>query len=381
MSVAEVLRIAPPFRLRALIKKESLQIIRDPFALLIAFILPLMLLFLFVFAVSLDVSHVRVGVVLQSSSSSARDLAAAYAASPYLDVNFSRNRAEVERQLIAGDIRGFVVIPQDFEQLILHNRRTALVQIITDGSQPNTATFTDNYSRGVLNRWLEARAAENGSGMNPPFNIETRFWFNPELESRFVLLPGAIAIVMTMIGTLLTALVMAREWERGTMEALMSTPTSIIEIVLGKLIPYFVLGLTTTLGCTLFAITAYGLPFEGSVLALLAVSCVFMLPALGQGLLISALAKNQFIAAQVALISGFLPAFLLSGFLFEIDSMPIILQYITHIVPARYYVAALQTIFLTGDIWWQLLREMCSMLVIGVFFFVVILIKTKKSLD
>ncbi len=381
MSVTQVLRINAPLRLRALIKKESLQIIRDPFALLIAFILPVMLLFLFVYAVSLDVRHVRVGVVLQSSSASAHDLAAAYAASPYLDVNFSRNRAQVEKQLLAGDIRGFVVIPQDFERRLLHKDQSALIQIITDGSQPNTATFTDNYSIGVLNKWLEGRAAENGRSMKPPFNIETRFWFNPELESRFVLLPGAIAIVMTMIGTLLTALVVAREWERGTMEALMSTPTSIIEIMLGKLIPYFVLGLTTTLGCALFAIKVFALPLQGSAFALLAVSCVFMIPALGQGLLISAIAKNQFIAAQAALISGFLPAFLLSGFLFEIDSMPIVLQYITHIVPARYYVAALQTIFLTGDIWWQLIREMISMLAIGLIFFVVILIKTKKNLD
>jgi drug efflux transport system permease protein len=364
-------------RLRALTIKEFLQAIRDPSAILIAFVLPVVLLFLFAYAVSLDVRHVRIGVVLESDAAAAHELAAAFAATRYFEVTPVRDRREVAPQLVAGRLRGFVVIPQDFERRLLSGASDSLVQVVTDGAQPNTAQFVAGYAQGVVESWFASRRGL----ARPPIILEPRYWFNPELESRQFLIPGAIAIVMSMIGTLLTALVIAREWERGTMEAIMSTPAGVLEILAAKLLPYFGLGLVATLGCALLSIVVFGVPLVGSWLGLLASASAFLVPALGQGLLISAVARNQFIAAQVALLSAFLPAFLLSGFLFEIDSMPPLIRLLTRILPARYFVSSLQTVFLAGDVWSQLLPDMLAMLLIGAVFFRLASARTRKSLD
>jgi ABC-2 type transport system permease protein len=364
-------------RLIALVRKESVQILRDPATILIAFVLPVILLFLFAYAVSLDVRGVRIGVVLETDSAAAQALAAAFAGTRYFEVTPARDRREVAPAVVAGRLRGFVVIPQDFEQRLAAAGRLPLVQVITDGSQPNTANFVGGYAQGVVGNWLAGR----GRTPQNPVALEPRVWFNPELESRRFLIPGAIAIVMTMIGTMLTALVVAREWERGTMEAIMSTPAGIFEILLGKLLPYFALGLIATIGCAVLSITVFDVPLRGSWFALLALSSAFLVPALGQGLLISALTRNQFVAAQIALLSGFLPAFLLSGFLFEIDSMPAPIRALTHVLPARYFVASLQSVFLAGDVWWQFLRAIGAMLAIGAVLFTVTARNTRKSLD
>jgi ABC-2 type transport system permease protein len=363
-------------RLFALVVKETLQVGRDPSAILIAFVLPLVLLFLFAFAVSLDVRDVRLGVVLESDSAAAQSLAAAFAGTRYFEVTPARDRREIEPKLISGELHGMVVIPQDFDVRLMSRERGPVVQIITDGTAPNTANFVGGYAEGVVANWLAGRG-----GGRSLVNLVPRFWFNAEVESRKFLVPGAIAIVMTMIGTLLTAMVVAREWERGTMEAMMSTPASILEILIGKLLPYFGLGLFATIACAATAILLFDVPLRGSWIALLTLSAVFLVPALGQGLLISALARNQFVAAQVAVISGFLPALLLSGFLFEIDSMPVVIRGITHVVAARYFVASLQSVFLAGDIWTQFLPNIAAMLTIGAVFFAITALKTRKSLD
>jgi ABC-2 type transport system permease protein len=274
---------------------------------------------LFAYAVSLDAKDVRVGVVLESPGAAAQELAAAFAGTRFLDAHFAHDRREVADQLISGDLRGYVVIPQDFEQRLAQRGSEPLVQIVTDGSYPNTANYVENYARGVVQTW---RAGLDVAAPPQAVVLEPRYWFNPELESRRALIPGAIAIVMTIIGTMLTALVVAREWERGTMEAVLSTPASVAEILIGKLLPYFVLGMLSTLGAAALAVFVFGVPMRGSLAALLLLSAVFMVPALGQGLLISSLARNQFLAAQIALFTGFLPAFMLSGFLYEIDAMP-----------------------------------------------------------
>jgi ABC-2 type transport system permease protein len=273
-----------------------------------------------------------------------------------------------------------VVIPADFERLMLDPAGGAAVQIISDGSSPNSANFSAGYARGVLTTFLAGHPlfAEQSKSL---IEVRQRFWFNPELDSRRVLVPGAIALVMTMIGTLLTAMVVAREWERGTMEAIMSTRASMIEIILSKLVPYFLLGAIATVGCVFLAVAVFGIPMEGSVAALMLISAVFLFPALGQGLLISTLAKNQFRASMFAVLSGYLPAMLLSGFIFEISSMPWLIQKLTAIIPARYYVNSLKTVFLAGDIWPQLLGDMLAMLVIGAVFFSITIAKSKKRLD
>ena len=214
-----------------------------------------------------------------------------------------------------------------------------------------------------------------------PVVLEPRYWFNAELESRRALIPGAIAIVMTIIGTMLTALVVAREWERGTMEAILSTPASVAEILAGKLLPYFVLGMLATLGAAALAIFVFDVPLRGSLAALLLLSGVFMVPALGQGLLISSLARNQFLAAQIALFTGFMPAFMLSGFLYEIDAMPAPIRAITRVIPARYFVDSLKTVFLAGDVWAVFLPDLAAMALIGALFFMLARRATRKNLE
>ncbi len=364
-------------RLLALVRKEGLQVIRDPSAILIAFVLPVILLFLFAYAVSLDIRQVPIGVVLETDDPRAQSLAAAFSGTRYFQVTPARDRRAVASAVAAGHLKGFVVIPGDFAHRLATPLAGPLVEILTDGSQPNNAGFVANYAQGVVLGWLQGQ----GLAPNPRVELRPRFWFNPEIESRRFLVPGAIAIIMTMIGTLLTALVLAREWERGTLEALFSTPARVAEILLGKLLPYFGLGLLATLGSAALAISVFGLPLQGSWGALLLVSAVFLIPALGQGLVISAIAKNQFIAAQIALFTGFLPAFLLSGFLFEIDSMPLPIRTLSLVVPARYFIASLQTVFLAGDTWPVLVPNMASMLAIGAVFFTLARLKTRKSLD
>ena len=365
-------------RLFALVRKESLQAMRDPSTILIAFVLPVVLLFLFAYAVSLDVRAVRIGVVQESTGASAQALAAAFSATRYLQVTPARDRREVAEQVVSGKLRGFVVIPQDFERRLASPTAQPLVQVITDGSQPNTANFVANYAQGVVQTWGAGRSTGAPAAA---IRLEPRYWFNAELESRRALVPGAIAIVMTIIGTMLTALVVAREWERGTMEAILSTPASVAEILIGKLLPYFILGMLATLAATALATCVFDVPLRGSLLALMTLSAVFLIPALGQGLLISAVTKNQFVASQIALFSGFLPAFLLSGFLFEIDAMPAPIQAITYLIPARYFVTSLQTVFLAGDVWSVFLPNLAAMLVIGVCFFVIAKRKTRKNLE
>lgn len=366
-----------PVRFIALVRKESLQAIRDPSTLLIALVLPLILLFLFAYAVSLDVRHVRIGVVLESPGATARTLADAFSGTLYLDVTYAHDRREIAGKLVSGELRGYVVIPQDFERHFAETGQP-LVQIITDGSQPNTADFVANYTQGVIQTWA---ASFTETISTPAVQLEPRYWFNPELASRSALVPGAIAIIMTIIGTLLTALVVAREWERGTMEVILSTPASVLEILAGKLLPYFVLGMLSTLIAAALAVFLFDVPLRGSLPALLVLSAVFMIPALGQGLLISSLTRNQFLASQLALFSGYLPAFMLSGFLFEIDAMPAPIRAITWLIPARYFVSSLKTIFLAGDIWEVFIPDLIGMATIGLVFFLIAQRHTRKSLE
>jgi ABC-2 type transport system permease protein len=374
-----VSRVAVIFkRVGAMTYKESLQVLRDPSALLIAFVLPPILLFLFGFAVSLDVDEVPVAVVMESDDAYSRSLADAFSATPYLKVQPARHRREVEQHLITGKLRAFVVIPADFQARLLRGEGDGAIQIITDASNPNTANFSAAYLQGAFARWF----ADTSGGVAPAaIKVQSRVWFNPELDSKSILVPGAIAIVMTLIGTMLTALVMSREWERGTMEALMATPVSMTEIVISKMLPYFVLGMMASAGCLLMSVFLFGISLTGSVSTVLLLTAIFLFPALGQGLLISTLAKSQFAAIEMALLSGFLPAFILSGFLFEIKSMPQFIQIITQVLPARHFVSSIQTVFLAGNVWPLLLREMAIMLLIGAVFFGITKLKSRKRLD
>ena len=353
-------------RLRALMLKEARQIVRDPSSILIAFVLPLILLFLFGYGVSLDATRTRIGLVVETGGPEAQELAASFRGSRFFEVERARDRRAFEEALVLGRIRGIVVIPASFDADQHRRGATPRIQVIVDGSEPNTASLVMGYAQGVVASWAGLRAAE--SRPPTPQVVQQRFWFNPELTSRFFLVPGSIAIVMALVGTLLTALVVAREWERGTMEALMATPVTAGELLLGKLIPYFLLGLISMTLCVLTAVFLFGVPFRGSILALYALSAAFLLPCLGQGLLISAGTKNQFLASQLAMLSAFLPTFLLSGFLFEIGSMPRPIQWLCVIVPARYLIPSLQSVFLAGDLWPMFLRNIAVLLLYGAIF-------------
>jgi len=367
-------------RLYAMLLKESLQILRDPSTFLIAFVLPMIMLFFFGYAISLDPTRTRIGLALQDSSAPALSLAQAYENSRWFDVSGARDVATLKRELVAGRIRGIVVIPQDFSRQLQSPGGSAQVQVITDGALPNAAGFVAAYAEGVRATWAARQLAGDGAASGEPLELVPRYWFNPGLSSHFFLIPGSIVIVMTMIGTLLTALVVAREWERGTMEALLATPLTMTEFLATKVLPYFLLGLGSMTLCTLLAVFLFGVPFRGSVLALFAISSAFLVPALGQGLLISAVTKNQFMASQVALLSAFLPSMMLSGFLFEISSMPRIIQWITYVVPARYLVPSLQSVFLVGDLWRTFLRDIAVLLLFGAVFFVLALRATHRRI-
>jgi ABC-2 type transport system permease protein len=365
-------------RLFAMFWKECLQIGRDPSTFMIAFLLPVLLIFLFGYGVSLDTGRSRIGLSLQDDSEAAISLAAAFRNSRYFDVYQTGSTAELGMAVARGSIRGYVVIPRDFGKAAITGGGT--IQVITDGTQPNTASFIAGYASGLRSDWAATRAAERGVAISPLISVLPRFWFNPELASRFFLVPGAIAIVMTMIGSLLTGLVVAREWERGTMEAILATPLGMAEFITVKVVPYFFLGLVSMAICAILGVTLFGVPFRGSIFALLVISSCFLVPALGQGLFISSATKNQFVASQIAMLSGFMPATMLSGFLFEISSMPKWVQALTYIVPARYLIPQLQTVFVAGDNWAMFLTNCFILLCFGALFFGLSLRVTRRRI-
>lgn len=380
----DILRIqqeGAPLRLRGLLVKECYQIVRDPSTIMISVILPILLLFLYGYGVSLDLNHLRIGLVMEDTSPVAESLAQSFTASRYFDVKVVRDRQELTSDIQRGLIRGFVVIPSYFTKFRNLPGVTAPIQAIGDGSETNTANFFQYYVQGAFANWLLQEAASNRLPGLPLIVPEPRVWYNEELESRYFLLSGSLAIIMTLIGTLLTALVISREWERGTMEALISTPIGIGELIAGKVIPYYFLGLLSMAICVLISVFFFGLPFRGSPWMLIVVSSAFLFSALGLGLLISTLSKNQTISYQIALVTGFLPAFILSGFLFEILSMPAWIQFLTYFISARYFVQSLQTLFLVGTVWPLLMWNLVPMLLIGLLYFIIIKRRTVKRLD
>jgi ABC-2 type transport system permease protein len=331
--------------------------------------------------VSLDLDHLRIGLVLQDTAPDAQSFAKAMTDSPYFEVKIVRDERELLDDLASGQIRGFVVVPSYFSQYRQRPDTVAPIQVIADGSEPNTANFVQYYVQGAFQNWLQQEKISSDLKGLPLVQTQTRFWYNEQLESRFFLLSGSLAIIMTLIGTLLTALVVAREWERGTMEALMSTNVSVVELIVGKLVPYFVLGMVSMVICVIVSTLGYGLPLRGSWLLLGLVSATFLFCALGFGLMISTISKSQLLASQISLVAGFLPAYILSGFLFEIYSMPFIIQCLTYVIPAKYFVQCLQTLFLVGNVGGLILYNMAFMLVLGLVFFLITAKKTVKRLD
>jgi ABC-2 type transport system permease protein len=366
--------------MRALIRKETLQIVRDPSSLVVAVVLPVLLLFLFGFGVSFDVTNMRVGVVIENSSPETVMFEASLANTPFFHVRVAQDRRAFLDDLTASRIEGVVILAGDFSQRIARGD-TAGIQIITDGTDPNTASLVTAYVQGAWQTWLAQRALSSGLQAKGLIATEPRVWFNPELESRRFLVPGSIALILMMIGSLLTALVVSREWERGTIEALLATPASVPEFLVGKVVPNFLLGMIAMTISVLFAVFVFDVPLRGSVLALLAATTAFLLVALSSGLLISTVARTQFLASQIAMMTAFLPGLFFSGFIFELSSMPTPLRVFSMLVPARYFVSSLQTIFLAGDIASVLVPSILILTLMSVFLMALTARNSKMRLD
>lgn len=367
-------------RLHNLIYKEFIQIIRDPSAIGIAFVMPVVLLFLFGYGVSLDSRHVPIAVVVDNPTTSTSSLTAKLQQSPFFVPKKFPDFKAAEQALINHNVNGILWLRNDFTRQQLQDNR-APIGIIVNGVNANDANILEGYLQGTWQIWLQQYTQNLGLPLTIPVENQNRIWFNPALRSRDYLVPGLIAVIMTLIGALLTSLVVAREWERGTMEALMATPVTMGEILLGKLIPYFLLGMGGMLVSVLLAITLFAVPLVGDFWALMCFSALFLLVALGMGLFISNVARDQFVASQIAVIVTFLPAFILSGFIFDIRSMPFIIQMITHIIPARYFVNILQTLFLAGNIWSTLLWNGLALLLMTLFFLGLTILRSNKRLD
>ncbi|MCG2722688.1 MAG: ABC transporter permease [Thermodesulfovibrionales bacterium] len=377
---AESRRAGSRMRLTGLVRKEFIQILRDPSSIAIAFLMPVVLLFLFGYGVSLDAEHVPVGIVVANPDQDTSRFIGSFRQSRYFELVLLSTMPEAVEAMESGTIDAIIHLRQDFSKK-LKTSGDAPMQVIVNGVDANTARILSGYIEGAWIRWLGHEAMAEGATLKIPVQMEHRVWFNSELRSRNYLVPGLIAIIMTLIGALLTAMVMAREWERGTMEALMVTPVARREIILGKLIPYFALGIGGMALSVLLAVFLFNVPLRGSVIVLFAASSLFLLTALGMGLLISILAKNQFVAGQAAIIVTFLPAFILSGFIFDINSMPAPIQVITHLIAARYFVAILQTIFLAGNVWSVIAWNALALVVMSTVFLGISRRKFRKRLE
>jgi len=340
-------------RFLAVARKEVVHILRDTRGLIIVLIMPVVLVLLFGYGVNLDFKGLPVYVYDRDGSQRSQDLLKRFQASEYFDVvRVVGDYSALTRSLDDGHAKMGIVIPWDFSQR-LSDGRPVQVQALVDGTDDNTANVLIGYALAVVQGyssdaqlvWLRNR----GQLVQPALvSVQARTWYNEDLESSAFIVPGVLALVMSVIGAFLTSLTIAREWERGTMEQLISTPVTPVEIMLGKLAPYFAIGMFDVIVCALIAIYWFQVPFRGSFTTLLCASAMFLVVVLSLGFFISVIAKSQLAASQVSLIITFLPAFLLSGFLFPIEQMPAVLQWITRIIPARYYVSVLKKIFLKG---------------------------------
>jgi ABC-2 type transport system permease protein len=374
--------VSVPMRMRGLMLKEIKQIIRDPSAILIAFLMPVVLLIVNGFGINFDANHMKVAVVIAAPEENVRGMIQALQASPYLDPIAMTDTRSAEAAVIRGDVRGMLVVRDDFSQRLARSSRwPAPAELAVNATDPNTARILEGYVSGALGTWLAGQSTERRLVASGGIELQHRYWFNPELRSADAIVPGIIAMVMTMTGTLLTALIVAREWERGTMESMLASPAGMAELTFAKLGCYFVLGMGSMALSVLMAIGLFGLPFRGGILALTAASALFLVFALGLGLFISTLVRNQFVAAQVAFLATMLPAMMLSGMLFDIASMPHWLQIVTYAVPARYLVSILQTLFLAGDVWAVVLPNLLALAAAATLVVGATLLITRRRLD
>jgi ABC-2 type transport system permease protein len=340
-------------RVAAVAHKEFLHVIRDFRSLGMAILIPLMMLILFGFALTLDVDNVPMAVWDQSGTERSREFISQFSGSRYFAVRmYVDNYDDLVRAIDKGHVTLGLVVPRDFAQR-LDAGRDASAQLIVDGTDSNTATIAIGYATIVAQVYgmeltQEQQLRHGGPPLQIPLDVRPRVWFNEDLESRNYIIPGLIAVLMMVIAAMLTSLTIAREWERGTMEQLISTPIQVSELIAGKLLPYFCIGLFDVLLAVLMGEFVFHVPLRGSVALLFGTASIFLVGALSMGMVVSIATKSQLLSSQVAMVATFLPSFLLSGFIFTISNMPQAIQVVTYIVPARYFIAILKGIYLKG---------------------------------
>ncbi len=357
-------------RLVAVAKKEFIHVLRDPRALGIAIVLPMIMLMIFGYALTLDLDRVPLAVWDQSRTPQSRELVHRFEGSRYFSVvTRSGNYQEVEEAIEHGRVLMALVLPVDFGKQVASERPTT-VQVLADGSDANTTTLALGYAETIVRTYSQeilVRKVQGRTGSAPalPMELRPRAWFNTDMESKIFIVPGLIAVIMMLITALLTSLTVAREWETGTMEQLISTPVRSSELILGKLAPYFVIGMVDMLLSVLAGRFLFDVPIRGNLLLLFTVSAIYLVGALSLGIFISTKAKTQLLASQAAFVATFLPAFLLSGFMFDIGNMPKTLQVVTYFIPARYFVTILRSLYLKGTGLAQLWPECLLMVAFG----------------
>jgi ABC-2 type transport system permease protein len=367
-------------RLRGLLRKESLQIFRDPSSIAIAFVMPVILMAIIGGGVSLDAREVPLALVVEQPNRDTASFVGGFFQSPYfVPIRFS-NVQEADAAMQARRVNGIVWLRSDFSRRMLSSGN-APIGLIVKGIDANNARLIEGYLQQVWAGWVAKVSTGEGMPLKTPLQVDVRVWFNPAVTSTDFLVPGLIAVLMTLSGALLTAMVVAREWERGTMEALLVTPATIHEIILSKLVPYFVLGMGGMVMSVAMAVWLFDVPLRGSLWLLMGASSVFLLCALGMGLVISTISKNQFVAGQIAISVTFLPAFVLSGYIFDIRSMPPAIQMITRVIAARYFVTILQSLFLAGNVWPVVLPNILALAVMAAIFLSLALWSARKSLE
>jgi ABC-2 type transport system permease protein len=372
-------------RVWAVTRKECLHVVRDFRSLLMAIATPVMLLVLFGYALTLDVDNIPLAVWDQSGTARSREFISRFEGSRYFSIRGRfDNYQELERAIDTGKVMMGLIVPRDFAQRIDAGQDSS-AQLIVDGTDSNTATIAIGYADVVaqiyaLDLTLELNQRRGGPPLQIPLDVRPRVWFNEELESRNFIIPGLIAVIMMVIAAMLTSLTVAREWERGTMEQLISTPVKAPELILGKLIPYFAIGMIDVVLAVSMGEYVFHVPLRGSVALLFGMATIFLIGALSMGLVVSIVTKSQLLSSQISMVATFLPAFLLSGFVFTIANMPRPIQAITYLVPARYFVAILKGIYLKG-VGLEILAGNAGMLVVyGAVMVLLARVKFKKKL-
>ncbi|WP_341677502.1 ABC transporter permease [Niveibacterium sp. SC-1] len=363
-------------RFTALLRKEVRQMLRDRSNLAVGLLLPVLLILLFGYGLSLDVQNAPVAVALEDSSPSAREVASGLQGSHYLAPVWVNNMAEAQALMRAGKVDGIVRIPMDFSRQLAAGE--ARVQLLLNGADSTTATAVEGYVGGALGTWAQHQADRAGgkpAALGSVLVVQ-RMWFNEAGNSTWYLVPGLLVLVLTLIGAFLTSLLIAREWERGTLESLFVTPVRPLELVLAKVAPYLVVGAINIVSCLLAARLLFAVPIRGSLWIILLASLLYLLVSLLLGLFISGLTRSQFKASQMALLLSFLPAMMLSGFVFDLRNVPVVIQLVSKILPATHFMSLIKTLFLAGDNWPQILSN-CGVLLL---YAVVLTFATRRTL-